>query len=148
MVVEPFEAMEKKVEVAVKSSVELAMEKTPERFLTRKCFWFSPASRSVSARAGVMDATCKVQLGVDVPIPTFPPNGWRRSELVLRAEPMVRLPDDEVMGPTKVEDEVLRTERLVMVVVPSCERPVTASEVEVALVKRAWVAVMNWVKKD
>ena len=122
MVVEPFEAMEKKVEVAVKSSVELAMEKTPERFLTRKCFWFSPASRSVSARAGVMDATCKVQLGVVVPRPKLP-KASRRAYSV-RELPVVFLVEKVKTDFGVVVEASVRRAAILAVVVASVEEAV------------------------
>ena len=41
-------------------------------FEISQCFWFVPAFVSVSARYGVVDATCSVQFGVVVPIPKLP----------------------------------------------------------------------------
>lgn len=45
------------------------------------------------------DRRCK---GVEVPIPTLPPYGWRKRLPVLRAEPMVKLPEADAIGPPKV----------------------------------------------
>ena len=56
-VVEPLAAIWKKVVVALKSSDEEAIEKTPERLRRRKCWLFVAASVSEMARAGVMEAT-------------------------------------------------------------------------------------------
>ena len=70
--------------------------------------------------------------GVVVPIPTFPPYGLRRRLLVVPEEPMMKLPEAELIGPPKVvvavELKVLAPEtvRALETVRLAAERAVTA----------------------
>lgn len=48
---------------------------------------------------GLMESCAQ---GVVVPTPTKPPYGFRRMLLVVPAEPMVKLPEAEPIGPAKV----------------------------------------------
>ena len=115
--------MEKYVEVALKVSVDVPMVNVPLLLPSMKCLLFVPASVSVMAMYGVMEATERVQLGVVVPRPKLPPESSRAHSF--KAPPVVFLVE-KVRADFGVEVEMsVVTAAILAVDVASVEEEVT-----------------------
>ena len=62
-----------------------------------------------------LETTSSLAVGEVDPTPTFPPYGFKRRRLVVPADPIVKFPDADPMGPPKVVVPAPATARVVVV---------------------------------